>query len=224
MLTEKIREEIINVAFIAEKLAGHAGKDEFSKEYIEPVNVVDEDDNIIGLESRGLCHSLGLRHEAVFVFFISPDGKMLLQRNRAGFDDEPDLLDVPVECHVGANEDMGACAIRKIKEKFKFKPEIGRLKLIGSYNRNTPASLSNPREINNERRFLFKYFITNAEMAGLSDAFQMKDKKKAVATIDWHPKEDIVEAIYMGRATDELLTCFIHYLIYKLPDSEINIG
>ena len=91
MLTEKIREEIINVAFIAEKPAGRMSKDEFAKEYIEPINVIDEDDNIIGLEYKGLCHSLGLRHEAVFVLFISPDGKMLLEREKSGSDAEPDV-------------------------------------------------------------------------------------------------------------------------------------
>ena len=224
MLTEKIREEIINVAFIAEKPAGRVSKDEFAKEYIEPINVIDEDDNIIGLEYKGLCHSLGLRHEAVFVLFISPDGKMLLEREKSGSDAEPDLLDVVVEGHVGANEDMGACAVRKMKEKFDFNPEIGRMKFITSYNRNSPLSLSQTREINNERRFLFKYFVSDAEMAELSGAFPVKDKKNDASTLDWYEKGDVLEAIDMGRTTDELLMSFIHYLVYKLPDSEIRIG
>ncbi len=224
MLTEKIREEIINVAFIAEKPAGHVSKDEFAKEYIEPINVIDEDDNIIGLEYKGLCHSLGLRHEAVFVLFISPDGKMLLEREKSGSDAEPALLDVVVEGHVGANEDMGACAVRKMKEKFDFNPEIGRMKFITSYNRNSPISLSQTREINNERRFLFKYFVSDSEMAELSGAFPVKDKKNDASTLDWYESRDVLKAIDMGRTTDELLMSFIHYLVYNLPDSEIRIG
>jgi hypothetical protein len=224
MLTGKITEEIINAAFITEKHTSFTNRDEFSKEYIEPVNVVDEDDNIIGIEYTGLCHSLGLRHEAVFVLCISPDGKMLVQRKKVGTNAGQDMLDVAVGGHAGANEDAGACAIRKIKEKFNFNPLIGRLKLIASYNRNSPIPLTNPREINNERRFLFKYFATDAEMAGFSGTSLPRDKKNAAATIDWRPKEDIVEAINMGRTTDELLTCFLHYLVYKLPDSEIKIG
>jgi hypothetical protein len=224
MLTEKITEEIINAAFTTKKRTSFANRDEFSKKYIEPVTVVDEDDNIIGIEYSGLCHSLGLRHEAVFVLCISPDGKMLVDRKEAGTNAGQDILDVAVGGHAGANEDAGACAIRKIKEKFHFNPLIGHLKLIASYNRNTPIPLSNPREINNERRFLFKYFVTDAEMAGLSETSLPRDKKDAATTFDWRPKEDIVEAINMSRTTDELLTCFLHYLLYKLPDSEIKIG
>jgi hypothetical protein len=224
MITEKITEEIIKAAFIAEKPTSHASIDTFSKEYIEPIDVIDENENIIGLEDRGLCHSLGLRHKVIFVFLVSPDGKILLQRKSCGINPETDLLDVAVEGHVGASEDIGPCAIRKIKENFNFSPQIGRLKFIASYNRNSPFSLSNPREINNERRSLFKYFISAAEMAKLSEAFPTRDNKKATVKIEWHRKEDIVEAINMGRTTDELLTCFLHYLVYKLPDSEIKIG
>jgi hypothetical protein len=224
MITEKITEEIIKAAFMAEAPAIHASRNEFSKEYLEPIDVIDDDDNIIGLEDRGLCHSLGLRHKVVFVFLVSPDGKILLQKKRSGMSPEPDLLNVIVEGHVGASEDIGPCAMRKIKEKCNFKPQSGRLKLIASYNRNSPFSLSNPREINNEQRSLFKYFMTTAEMAKLSEAFQMQDKDQAAATIEWCQKEDIVKAINMNRTTDELLTCFIHYLLYKLPDSEIKVG
>ncbi|HMK49347.1 MAG TPA: NUDIX domain-containing protein [Thermodesulfovibrionales bacterium] len=223
MLTEKIREEIIKAAFIAEKPADHMNKEEFAREYIEPINVIDEDDNTIGLEFKGLCHSLGLRHEAVFVLFISPDGKMLLKREKSGTDPEADLLDVAVEGHVGANEDIGACAVRKMKEKFDFSPEIGRMKFMTSYNRNCPPSLSKTREINNERRFLFKYFVSDAEMARLSGMFQLKDKDEA-ATLGWYEKGEVLEAIDLGRTTDELLMSFVHYLVYILPDSEIKIG
>ena len=221
MITERVTEEIINSAFTADNLTGRISKDKFSREYREPINVIDEDDNVIGLEYKGICHALGLRHEAVFVLFISPDGKILLEKKR---DAAKDILDLAVKGHIGANEDAGACAIRKMKEKFDFNPEIGRLKLIASYNRNSPIPLTNPREINNERRFLFKYFVKDAEMAGLLETSLPGDKKDAAATIDWRPKEDIVEAINMGRTTDELLMCFIHYLVYKLPNSEIKIG
>ena len=78
MLTDKITEEIINAAFTAEKPTVHADRNEFTKEYLEPTDVIDEGDNIIGLEDRGLCHSLGLRHKVVFVFLVSPDGKILI--------------------------------------------------------------------------------------------------------------------------------------------------
>jgi hypothetical protein len=220
MLTERITEEIIKAFFTADNLASRNSKDDFLREYMEPVNVVDEDDNIIGLEYKGLCHALGLRHEAVFVLIVSPDGKILLEKKR---DSAQDILDLPVESHIGANEDAGACAIRKVKEKFDFNPEIGRLKLIASYNRNCPLSSSHPREINNERRFLFKYFVSGAEMAKLSGS-PVKDKKDDTSILEWYGKGDILEAINMGRTTDELLTCFIHYLAYKLPDSEIRVG
>jgi hypothetical protein len=224
MITKKITEEILKAVFMAENPAVHASRNKFSKEYLEPIDVIDDDDNIIGLEDRGLCHSLGLRHKVVFVFLVSPDGKILLQKKRNGMSPETDLLDVIVEGHVGASEDIGPCAMRKIKEKCNFNPQSGRLKLIASYNRNSPFSLSNPREINNEQRSLFKYFISTAEMAKLSGAFQMRAKDEAAATIEWCKKEDIVEAINMNRTTDELLTCLIHYLVYKLPDSEIKVG
>jgi hypothetical protein len=224
MITEKITEEIIKAAFIAENPTIHASIDTFSKEYIEPIDVIDDNDNIIGLEDRGLCHSLGLRHKVVFVFIVSPDGKILLQRKTGDINPEKDLLDVGVQGHVGASEDIGPCALRKIKEKCNFSPQIGRLTLIASHNRNSPFSLSDPRGINNERRSLFKYSVTEAETAKLSEAFPMRDNEKATVKIEWRQKEDIVEAINMGRTTDELLTCFLHYLVYKLPDSEIKIG
>ena len=224
MLTDKITEEIIHAAFTAEKSTVSADRNAFSREYSEPIDVIDEDDNVIGLEDRGLCHALGLRHKVVFVFLISPDGKILLQRKRGGINPEMDILNVAVEGHAGASEDVGPCALRKIKEKCSFSPKIGRLKLLASYNRNSPFSLSNPRGINNERRSLFQYLMTTAEMDQLSETVQGQDKKEGAAEIEWCQKEDILEAINMNRATDELLTCFIHYLVCKLPDSKIKTG
>jgi isopentenyldiphosphate isomerase len=224
MLTTKITEEIIKAAFTAEKPLYSASKDTFLKEYSEPIDVIDDDDNIIGLEDKGLCHALGLRHKVIFVFLVSPDGKILLQRKRCSMNPETVLLNVAVEGHVGASEDIGPCAMRKIKEKCNFNPQSGRLKLIASYNRNSPFSLSHPHEINNEQRSLFRYSITTAEMTSLSEAFQTQEETEETATMEWCQKEDIVEAINMNSTTDELLTCFLHYLIYKLPDSEIKIG
>jgi isopentenyldiphosphate isomerase len=224
MLTDKITEEIIKAALIAEKPMSSANRDTFSKEYLEPIDVIDEDDNIIGLEDKGLCHALGLRHKVVFIFLFYPEGKIVMKRKRSSINPETDLLDVAVEGHVGASEDIGPCAMRKLKEKCDFNPQSGRLKLIASYNRNSPFSLSNPREINNEQRSLFKYFVTTAEMTKLSEAFQMQNGKEAAATTEWYQKEEILAAINMNRTTDELLTCFLHYLVYKLPDSEIKMG
>jgi len=80
-------------------------------------DIVDDEDRVIGRETRSTAHRLGLQHRGVHVFLFAPDKKMLAQkrsRNRAQY---PSLLDCSVSEHVKAGESYLEAAIRGMKEE-----------------------------------------------------------------------------------------------------------
>jgi isopentenyl-diphosphate Delta-isomerase len=84
---------------------------------LEYLNIVDEDDNIIGQESREKIHSEGLLHREIHVYFITPDREVIFQHRAKDKDIYPDLLDATVGGHVDLGDTYQGAAIREIKEE-----------------------------------------------------------------------------------------------------------
>jgi len=49
----------------------------------ELFDIVDDEDQVIGLETRSTAHRLGLQHRGAHVFLFTPDGKLLVQKRSA---------------------------------------------------------------------------------------------------------------------------------------------
>jgi isopentenyl-diphosphate Delta-isomerase len=83
----------------------------------ELLDIVNDEDIVIGQEMRSTVHQLGLQHRGVHVFLFTPDGKLLVQKRSADRIHSPSMLDCSVSEHVKAGESYLEAAMRGMKEE-----------------------------------------------------------------------------------------------------------
>jgi isopentenyl-diphosphate delta-isomerase len=83
----------------------------------ELLDIVNDEDIIIGQEMRSTVHQLGLQHRGAHVFLFTHDGKMLVQKRSADRAASPSMLDCSVSEHVRAGESYFDAALRGMKEE-----------------------------------------------------------------------------------------------------------
>jgi len=91
----------------------------------ETLNIVDDNDNIIGVETREEIHKNGLLHREVHVDFITPDKEIIFQHRAKDKDTFPDLLDAAVGGHVEIGQSYEETALKETAEEtgVKLKPD-----------------------------------------------------------------------------------------------------
>ena len=83
----------------------------------ELLDVVDENDEIIGIKTRGEIHAQRLMHRAVHILVFNSNGDLFLQKRSMSKDENPGLWDSSAAGHVDSGEDYLACARREIEEE-----------------------------------------------------------------------------------------------------------
>ena len=106
----------------------------------EMLDIVNDEDVVIGQEMRSTVHQKGLQHRGAHVFLFSEDGKMLIQKRNADRASSPSLLDCSVSEHVKAGEGYLDAAMRGMKEEMgvegiELKP-LGTIKMEYGHNDN----------------------------------------------------------------------------------------
>ena len=86
-------------------------------ELLQMLEVIDENDNVIGLEDRTKVHKEGLLHREIHVWFITPKGEIIFQHRAKDKDTYPDKLDATVGGHVEPNDSYEYTAIKECKEE-----------------------------------------------------------------------------------------------------------
>jgi isopentenyl-diphosphate delta-isomerase len=86
----------------------------------EILDIVDENNHVIGQEKRSWVHLQGLKHRGVHIFLYNPDGQLLVQCRSAKRDTSPSLLDCSVSEHVKAGESYLQAAHRGLCEELEF--------------------------------------------------------------------------------------------------------
>jgi len=89
-----------------------------------PLEVVDEDDNIIGEASLEEIYKQLLIHRIVMIVVHDPGGKILLQRRSGQVSTNPNRWDVSAAGHVDAGEDYLEAAHRELQEELGVKAEL----------------------------------------------------------------------------------------------------
>ncbi len=87
----------------------------------EKLNIVNDDDKVIGIEDRNIIHQKGLLHREVHVHFITPDNTIIFQHRAKDKDTYPDLLDATVGGHVEIGDDYLSSAIKETFEETGIK-------------------------------------------------------------------------------------------------------
>lgn len=83
----------------------------------ELLDVVDENDNVIAIKTRGEIHARGLMHRAVHILVFNRKGQLFLQKRSMCKDEQPGKWDSSAAGHVDSGEDYLACARREIGEE-----------------------------------------------------------------------------------------------------------
>ena len=104
------RTEVVAQRFrVAERLAPRAAE--------ELLDIVDEEDRVIGQAPRGEAYARGLRHRCVFVFVRDSAGRIFVHRRTPGKLVFPSLHDMFVGGVVGAGESYDDAALREAEEE-----------------------------------------------------------------------------------------------------------
>lgn len=106
----------------------------------ELLDIVDDNDSVIGREMRSVVHRKGLQHRGAHVFLFNEDGKMLIQKRSADRASSPSLLDCSVSEHIQAGESYFDAAMRGMKEEMGVEgieiKRLGKIKMEYGLNDN----------------------------------------------------------------------------------------
>ncbi len=83
----------------------------------ELLDIVDENNRVIGVKTRGEIHALGLMHRSVHILVFNSAGDLFLQKRSMSKDNDPGLWDSSAAGHLDSGEDYHSCAIRELGEE-----------------------------------------------------------------------------------------------------------
>lgn len=101
----------------------------------ELLDVVDENDRVIAIKTRGEIHARGLMHRAVHILVFNSEGELFLQKRSMLKDECPGLWDSSAAGHVDSGESYLDCARRELVEELGV---IGSVDLVEMFR--LPAS------------------------------------------------------------------------------------
>lgn len=87
----------------------------------EIFDVVNEQDEVIGRETRREVHRLGLNHRAVHVLVFNRRGELFLQKRSMKKDKHPGTWDSSSSGHLDSGEDYDTAAVREVHEEIGLK-------------------------------------------------------------------------------------------------------
>ena len=83
----------------------------------ELLDVVDAEDRVVGVKTRGEIHAQGLMHRAVHILVFNARGELFVQKRSISKDENPGQWDSSAAGHVDSGENYLDCAIRELEEE-----------------------------------------------------------------------------------------------------------
>ena len=83
----------------------------------ENLEIINENDEVIGIDTREKIHREGLLHREIHIWFLTPQGEIIFQHRAKDKDTYPDLLDATVGGHVEPNTSYEDTAVKECKEE-----------------------------------------------------------------------------------------------------------
>ncbi len=119
------------------------------------LNIVDENDQIIGVDTRDNIHRKGLLHRESHVWFYTSNGEIILQHRAKNIETYPDLLDATVSGHVEIDDDYVSTALKEMTEETGVKAKRNDLTLIRKTRSNSRDKITG--KTNNVIRAVYAY-------------------------------------------------------------------
>lgn len=124
---------------------------------ISLLNVVSDNDEIIGTASREEIHRQGLRHREIHVIFITPTNDIIFQHRARDKDTYPDLLDATVGGHVEIGQTYEETVIKETEEETGLQLKIDDLIFMGKVKRESKDELTGKINSVFNCRYLYVY-------------------------------------------------------------------
>jgi len=83
----------------------------------EILDVVNENDEVVGQATRSDVHARGLMHRSVHIMLVNSSGRFFLQLRSRNKDTNPGLWDSSAAGHVDTGESYVDCAVRELAEE-----------------------------------------------------------------------------------------------------------
>ncbi|MCF2144469.1 MAG: NUDIX domain-containing protein [Candidatus Heimdallarchaeota archaeon] len=138
---------------------------------MEELNIINDDDVVIGKASKYKCHANALLHRSVFVFIFNKNNQLLLQKRSSNKSIRPNKVTASASGHVHAGESYLEAARRELKEELGLEIEIHeKLKTIGPYENDKEliklfvGYMDNEELIVNESEISDIFFLTITEI------------------------------------------------------------
>lgn len=164
----------------------------------ELLEVVDEDDRVLRLESRRMIHLQGLLHRAVHVILSRADGSIVLQRRASTKDHYPGWWDLSVGGHVAPGEAYEQAAVREMAEEMGVRGAMPRLAAVLRPSRDNGwehihvfgcciacAVRPDPREIMDHRWVAPEEFLQRASPEAADEAWRVTPTSVASIRAWW---------------------------------------
>jgi isopentenyldiphosphate isomerase len=154
------------VAIAHEKISG-----------IELLEVINDKDEVIGLESRNKIHQEGLLHREIHIWFMTPDGMMIFQHRAKDKDTYPDMLDATVGGHVDPGMSYESTALKEMEEETGIKADLNDLHFLKKMRSRSVDKVTG--KINNTIRVQYAYLF-------IGDPSELKiEKGKSIGFEEW---------------------------------------
>ena len=178
----------------------------------ELLNIVDDNDNIIGEADRAEIHAQGLLHREINIFFITPDRKIIFQHRSKNKDTNPDLLYATVAGHVEIGHSYEETAVKEAMEETGVKINVSDLMFICKTKKCFIDEIS--KKINNSFKCKYAY-IYRGEISDL----KVEDGEAVgfeVYSIDQLLNLSVLDKIKFNRSALEYATKELAEFINKL--------
>ncbi len=147
----------------------------YMNELMQMLEVVDENDNVVGLENRTKVHKEGLLHREIHIWFITPQGEIIFQHRAKDKDTYPDKLDATVGGHVEPNTSYEETAVKECKEETGIDIDPSKLLFLAklrSKSFDEATGLTN-NVIRSQYAYLYESLISDLQIEeGKSEGFE----------------------------------------------------
>ncbi len=107
---------------------------------VEYLDIVDEEDNVVGRCTRDEAHSSGKRHRTVMFFVLSPNENIMVTKRTKNKDFFPGYRSVVMGGHVGAGDSYEEALKREVEEEIGT---FGEYQEIGRFTKDIPEETEN---------------------------------------------------------------------------------